>query len=137
MDDSLVRATTTATSLDVEQDRGNIFKTQSKATPNESSSQGTDSGGGPKCQKMMGDTITQTRSENVNKFSNDPLLAGVNVENKDQDLLSFFIIAVQTPISGISILLAVGTPSTGSGNLYCQWELSPGSGNALCILFPT
>nr|GEY77949.1 reverse transcriptase domain-containing protein [Tanacetum cinerariifolium] len=33
---------------------------------------------------------------------------------------------VQTPGSGISILLAVGTPSTGSGNLYCQWELSPG-----------
>nr|GEY50769.1 hypothetical protein [Tanacetum cinerariifolium] len=49
----------------------------------------------------------------------------------------FFIIAVQTPGSGISFLLAVGTPSTGSGNLYCQWELSPGSGNALCILFPT
>nr|GEU76661.1 hypothetical protein [Tanacetum cinerariifolium] len=51
--------------------------------------------------------------------------------------LSFFIIAVQTPGSGISILLAVGTPSTGSGTLYCQWELSPSSGNALCILFPT
>nr|GFA46988.1 retrovirus-related Pol polyprotein from transposon TNT 1-94 [Tanacetum cinerariifolium] len=49
----------------------------------------------------------------------------------------FFIIAVQTPGSGISILLVVGTPSTGSGKLYCQWELSPGSGNALCILFPT
>nr|GEX27238.1 hypothetical protein [Tanacetum cinerariifolium] len=49
----------------------------------------------------------------------------------------FFIIAVQTPGSGISILLAMGTPSTGSGNLYCQWELPPGSGNALCILFPT
>nr|GEU77954.1 hypothetical protein [Tanacetum cinerariifolium] len=48
--------------------------------------------------------------------------------------LVFFIIAVQTPGSGISILLAVGTPFTGSGNLYCQWELSPGSGNALCIL---
>nr|GEY65369.1 hypothetical protein [Tanacetum cinerariifolium] len=45
--------------------------------------------------------------------------------------------SVQTPGSGISILLAVGTPFTGSGNLYCQWELSPGSGNALCILFPT
>nr|GEZ02993.1 hypothetical protein [Tanacetum cinerariifolium] len=43
----------------------------------------------------------------------------------------FFIIAVQTLGSGISILLAVGTPSTGSGNLYCQWELSPSSGNAL------
>nr|GEX24280.1 hypothetical protein [Tanacetum cinerariifolium] len=35
----------------------------------------------------------------------------------------FFIIAVQTAGSGISILLAVGTPSTGSRNLFCQWEL--------------
>nr|GEY07456.1 ribonuclease H-like domain-containing protein [Tanacetum cinerariifolium] len=34
---------------------------------------------------------------------------------------------LQTPGSGISILLAVGTPSTGSGNLYCKWELSPGT----------
>nr|GEY73621.1 hypothetical protein [Tanacetum cinerariifolium] len=49
----------------------------------------------------------------------------------------FASLELQTPGSGISILLAVGTPSTGSGNLYCQWELSPGSGNALCILFPT
>ncbi|GKD93076.1 hypothetical protein Tco_1372913 [Tanacetum coccineum] len=35
MDDSLERAATTATSLDVEQDRGYINKTQSKATLNE------------------------------------------------------------------------------------------------------
>nr|GEU66386.1 putative ribonuclease H-like domain-containing protein [Tanacetum cinerariifolium] len=34
INDSLERATTTTTSLDVEQDRGNISKTQSKATPN-------------------------------------------------------------------------------------------------------
>nr|GEW60979.1 hypothetical protein [Tanacetum cinerariifolium] len=34
--------------------------------------------------------------------------------------IRFFIIAVQTPGSGISILLAVGTPSTDSGNLYCH-----------------
>ncbi|GKD41304.1 uncharacterized mitochondrial protein-like protein [Tanacetum coccineum] len=47
-DDSLERATTTATGLDAEQDRGNIFKTQSKATPNEPSSIGTSSGGGPR-----------------------------------------------------------------------------------------
>ncbi|GKD85531.1 hypothetical protein Tco_1356685 [Tanacetum coccineum] len=47
MDDSLERASTTATSLDAEQDRGNINKTQSKATPNEVGSQGTTSGGGP------------------------------------------------------------------------------------------
>ncbi|GJV79659.1 putative ribonuclease H-like domain-containing protein [Tanacetum coccineum] len=54
-------AATTASSLEAEQDSGNINKTQSKATPNESSSQGTNSGGGPWCQETMGDTIAQTR----------------------------------------------------------------------------
>ncbi|GJZ44942.1 hypothetical protein Tco_0592538 [Tanacetum coccineum] len=48
MDDSLVRAATTVTSLDAEQDRGNINKTQSKATLNEPSSPGTSSGSGPR-----------------------------------------------------------------------------------------
>nr|GEW63289.1 putative ribonuclease H-like domain-containing protein [Tanacetum cinerariifolium] len=48
--DSLVRAATTASSLREEQDNGNIAKTQSKATPNESSSQGTDLGGGPRVE---------------------------------------------------------------------------------------
>ncbi|GKG29028.1 hypothetical protein Tco_0416393, partial [Tanacetum coccineum] len=56
MEDSLVRAATTATGLDVEQD----------------------SGGGPKRQETMRDTIAQTRFENVSKTSNDSLLAGVN-----------------------------------------------------------
>ncbi|GJY20848.1 hypothetical protein Tco_0393414 [Tanacetum coccineum] len=59
--DSLVRAATTASSLEAEHDKDNINKTQSKATPNESSSQGTNSGGGPWCQETMGDTIAQTR----------------------------------------------------------------------------
>ncbi|GJU52570.1 hypothetical protein Tco_1226284, partial [Tanacetum coccineum] len=75
-DDSLERATTTATGLDAEQDRGNISKTQSKAIPNEPSFIRTSSGGGPKHQDTMGDTIAQTRSENVSKFSNDLLLVG-------------------------------------------------------------
>ncbi|GJY89649.1 hypothetical protein Tco_0504845 [Tanacetum coccineum] len=75
MDDNLERAATTATSLDAEQDRGNIVKTQSKATLNEPSSPGTSSGSGPRRQKTMGDTIAQTRFENVSKLSNDPLLA--------------------------------------------------------------
>nr|GEX77708.1 uncharacterized mitochondrial protein AtMg00810-like [Tanacetum cinerariifolium] len=61
--DRLVRAATTASSLEAEQDSGNITKTQSKATPNESSSQRTNSGGGPMCQETMEDTIAQTRVE--------------------------------------------------------------------------
>ncbi|GJS63906.1 hypothetical protein Tco_0678470 [Tanacetum coccineum] len=75
IDDSLERAATTATGLDAEQDRGNINKTQSKATPNEPSSTGTSSGGGPRRQETIGDTIAQSRSKNVSKLSNDPLLA--------------------------------------------------------------
>ncbi|GKB82682.1 hypothetical protein Tco_0949577 [Tanacetum coccineum] len=50
--DSLVRAATTAFSLEAEQD----------------------SGGGHRCQETMGDTIAQTRFENVSKLSNDSLL---------------------------------------------------------------
>ncbi|GJT18352.1 hypothetical protein Tco_0877058 [Tanacetum coccineum] len=42
--DSLVRAATTASSLEAEHDSGSIIKTRSKATPNESISQGTNSG---------------------------------------------------------------------------------------------
>ncbi|GKA77611.1 hypothetical protein Tco_0784072 [Tanacetum coccineum] len=54
MDDSLERVATTATSLDADQDRGNINKTQFKATLDEPSSLGTSSGSGPKRQETMG-----------------------------------------------------------------------------------
>ncbi|GKC65585.1 hypothetical protein Tco_1098183, partial [Tanacetum coccineum] len=47
LDDSLVRAATTASSLEAEQDSGNITKTQYKATLNELSSPGTSLGSGP------------------------------------------------------------------------------------------
>ncbi|GJV36144.1 hypothetical protein Tco_1408621 [Tanacetum coccineum] len=85
--DSLVRAATTASSLEAEQDSGNINKTQSKATLNESSSLGTTSGGGPRYQETIGDTIAQTRFENVSKHSNDSLLARGNTLRSDEDSL--------------------------------------------------
>ncbi|GJT11272.1 hypothetical protein Tco_0858314 [Tanacetum coccineum] len=85
--DSLVRAATTASCLEAEQDSGNITKTRSKATPNESSSLGTTSCGGPKCQKSMGDTIVQTRFENVSKLFNYPLLARGNTPQSGKDRL--------------------------------------------------
>ncbi|GKB51704.1 hypothetical protein Tco_0902457, partial [Tanacetum coccineum] len=87
MDDSLERAATTATRLDAEQDRGNINKTQSKATSNEPSFVGTSSGGGPRHQETIGDTIAQTRFENVSKLSNDPLLARGNTLRSGKDSL--------------------------------------------------
>ncbi|GJR86873.1 integrase, catalytic region, zinc finger, CCHC-type containing protein [Tanacetum coccineum] len=53
--DSLVRAATTASSLEAEQDSGNITKTRSKETPNESSSLGTTSGGSPRGNTLRSD----------------------------------------------------------------------------------
>nr|GEV32373.1 hypothetical protein [Tanacetum cinerariifolium] len=85
LDDRLVRAATTASSLEAEQDNGNINKTQSKATTNESSSQRIDSGGGPRCQEVIGDTIAQTRSKRVSKHSNVSLLAKCNTLQSDED----------------------------------------------------
>ncbi|GKD68992.1 hypothetical protein Tco_1323082, partial [Tanacetum coccineum] len=87
LDDSLVRAATTASSLEAEQESGNISKTQSKATPNESSSLRTTLGGGPRCQQTIGNTIAQTRFGNVFKLSNDPLLARGNTLRSGEDSL--------------------------------------------------
>ncbi|GKA59232.1 ribonuclease H-like domain-containing protein [Tanacetum coccineum] len=58
-------------------DRGNINKTQSKATPNEPSSPGTSSGGGPRRQETMGDTIAQTRLCRMYLIFQNPLLERV------------------------------------------------------------
>ncbi|GJZ96534.1 hypothetical protein Tco_0668868 [Tanacetum coccineum] len=86
-DDSLVRAATTASSLEAEQDSGNINKTRSKEILNEQSSHGTSLGSGPRCQETMRDTIAQTRFENVSKTSYDSLLARVNTPRSDEDRL--------------------------------------------------
>ncbi|GJX24451.1 putative ribonuclease H-like domain-containing protein [Tanacetum coccineum] len=59
-EDRMERAITTATSLEVEQDSGNINRTQSMATLNESFPQGTSSGSGPRCQDtILGDAEAQ------------------------------------------------------------------------------
>ncbi|GKB42633.1 hypothetical protein Tco_0887575 [Tanacetum coccineum] len=87
LSDSLVRAATIASSLEAEQDSANINNTQSKTTPNESSSLGTTSSSGPKCQETIGDTIAQTRFENVSKHSNDSLLVRGNTLQSDKDRL--------------------------------------------------
>ncbi|GKC49973.1 hypothetical protein Tco_1072718 [Tanacetum coccineum] len=85
--DRLVRVATTASSLEAKQDSCNIDKTHSKATPNESSSPGTTSGGGPRCQETMGDTIAQTRFKRVSKQSNNSLLSRGNTLQSDEDII--------------------------------------------------
>ncbi|GKE68514.1 hypothetical protein Tco_1526586 [Tanacetum coccineum] len=52
-EDRMERAATTASSLDAEQDSGNINRTQSMPTLNESFPQGTDSDSGPMCQNTI------------------------------------------------------------------------------------
>nr|GEX01810.1 hypothetical protein [Tanacetum cinerariifolium] len=60
--DRLMRAATTASSLEEKQD----------------------SGGGPRCQETIGDTIAQTRFERVSKHSNDSLLVRENTKTTQQ-----------------------------------------------------
>ncbi|GKB48845.1 hypothetical protein Tco_0899598, partial [Tanacetum coccineum] len=85
--DRVERAATTAASLDAEQDSGNILKTQSMAIPNVPLSQEIGTGGGPRCQKAMGGTIAQTRSERVPTSSYDsPLLRGNTLGSYEERL---------------------------------------------------
>ncbi|GJT69388.1 hypothetical protein Tco_1028674 [Tanacetum coccineum] len=85
MDDSLEKAATTATSLDAEQDRELYDDNFGHSCFHHVSffyslcliKSRIPTGGDPRRQETMGDTIAQTRSENVFKPSNDPLLARV------------------------------------------------------------
>ncbi|GJZ58407.1 hypothetical protein Tco_0613901 [Tanacetum coccineum] len=80
------RAATTASSFEDEQDSGNINRTQSMATLNESFPQGTDSGSGPRCQvTILGGAEAQTRFETASKQSNDPPLSRVNTLGSGED----------------------------------------------------
>ncbi|GJR05669.1 putative ribonuclease H-like domain-containing protein [Tanacetum coccineum] len=109
------RVPLTTSSLEAEQDSVNIDKTQSKATPNEPSSPGTSSGGGPRRQETMGDTIAQTRSENVSKLSNDPLLARGNTLQSGEDSLKLEeLMALCTTLQ--SRVLALETTKTTQAN---------------------
>ncbi|GKE34522.1 hypothetical protein Tco_1453844, partial [Tanacetum coccineum] len=83
--DSVERAATTAATLDAEQDSGNINRTQSTAIPNVPFPQGIGSGGSPRCQEAIGDTIAQTRSERVSTPSYDSPLLEVNTPGNDEE----------------------------------------------------
>ncbi|GJS66478.1 putative ribonuclease H-like domain-containing protein [Tanacetum coccineum] len=85
-DDRVVRAATTATSLEAEQESGNIHKTRSTVTLNEPSPQGTGSGSGPRCQDTtLGDADAQTKFETASKQSHDPPLSKVNTSGSGED----------------------------------------------------
>ncbi|GJY09151.1 putative ribonuclease H-like domain-containing protein [Tanacetum coccineum] len=85
--DSVERAATTATSLDAEQDSGNINRTQSTTMPNDPLPQRISSGGRPMRQETMGDRPAQIRFESLSKLSYDSPLGGVNIPRSDEDII--------------------------------------------------
>ncbi|GJW05753.1 putative ribonuclease H-like domain-containing protein [Tanacetum coccineum] len=85
-EDRMERASTTASSLEAEQDSGNILRTQSMEILNEPIPQGTSSGSGPKRQDtILGDRPAQTRFERLSKQSNDLPLSRVNTLGSGED----------------------------------------------------
>ncbi|GJR54149.1 putative ribonuclease H-like domain-containing protein [Tanacetum coccineum] len=83
--DSVERAATNASSLEVEQDSGNIIRTQSMAMPNVPLPKGIGSGGRPRRQETIKDKPPQTRFESLSKQSYDSPLGGVNTPRSDED----------------------------------------------------
>ncbi|GJZ46897.1 ribonuclease H-like domain-containing protein [Tanacetum coccineum] len=85
-EDRMERAATTASSLEAELVGGNINRTQSMETLNESFPQGTNLGSGPRCQDtILGGAEAQTRFEAASKQSNDPPLSRVNTLGSRED----------------------------------------------------
>nr|GEV98542.1 hypothetical protein [Tanacetum cinerariifolium] len=70
LDDRLVRVATTASSLEVEQNSGNIDKIQSKATPNEASYSETTSGGGHRGNILRSDKDSMKLNELMELYTN-------------------------------------------------------------------
>ncbi|GKB60900.1 hypothetical protein Tco_0917086 [Tanacetum coccineum] len=88
MHDGLVRATTTAFSLETEQGSGNIAKTQTKATSSGPSSPRTSSEGGPGYHFTMGDIPIQARPKRVSNLPNEPPLREDKVTSLEDELAS-------------------------------------------------
>ncbi|GJT97140.1 putative ribonuclease H-like domain-containing protein [Tanacetum coccineum] len=86
-DERVVRAATTASSLEAEHESGNIHKTRPTTTLNEPSPQGLDSDSGPKCQDttLGGGVDAQTRFETTSKKSHDPPLLEGNTSGSGED----------------------------------------------------
>nr|GEV87150.1 reverse transcriptase domain-containing protein [Tanacetum cinerariifolium] len=118
-EDRMERAATTASSLEAEQDSGNINKTQSMATLNEPLPQGTGSGSGPMCQvTILRSVEAQTRFKAASKQSNDPPLLRVHTLRSGEDIIK---------LKGIDRILNV-TPLFETMMVNAQEEVGEGSG---------
>nr|GEW82418.1 hypothetical protein [Tanacetum cinerariifolium] len=116
--DRVVRAATTAASLEAEQKSGNINTTRSTTTLNEPSPQGTGSGSGPRRHvTTFGDTNAQIRFETASKQSYNPPLSEDNTSGsrednmKHQNDLTYFV----TPTSHDPPLSRAHRPKSDEG----------------------
>nr|GEV00903.1 hypothetical protein [Tanacetum cinerariifolium] len=89
MHDGLGRATTTTSSLAVEQGSGNISKTQTKATPYGPSSLRTCSEGIPGCHFTLGDSPVQDRPERLSNLPNEPPLGEGNTSRSEEGSMQY------------------------------------------------
>ncbi|GKF51107.1 hypothetical protein Tco_0147574, partial [Tanacetum coccineum] len=116
--DRVVRAATTASSLEAEQENGNIHKTRSTATLNEPSPQGTSLGSGLRCQDTtLGDADAQTRFETASKQSRDPPISEVNTSGSGEDSMEHLddLTDFVLPTPHDSPLLGGHTPGSDEG----------------------
>ncbi|GJV14715.1 retrovirus-related pol polyprotein from transposon TNT 1-94 [Tanacetum coccineum] len=98
--DGLVRATTTASSLEAEQGSGNIAKTQTKATSSRPSSPRTSSEGGLGCHITMGDIPVQARPKRVSNLPNElPLGEGNTSRSGEGSMQLLELINLYTKLS--------------------------------------
>nr|GEX05823.1 hypothetical protein [Tanacetum cinerariifolium] len=120
--DIVERAATTTSSLEVEQDSGNILRTQSMATLNELIPYGTGSGSGPRHQHtILGDRPAETRFKRLSKQSNEPpfsrdtevntasipiTTASINITTAEP------ISTVSAPITTSGVYVSTAKPST-------------------------
>ncbi|GJV29885.1 putative ribonuclease H-like domain-containing protein [Tanacetum coccineum] len=107
-EDIMERAATTASSLEAKQDSGNINRTQSMATLNESFPQGTDSGSGPRCQDtILRGVEAQIRFEAASKQSNNPPLSRVNTLGSEEDSMKLKELMELFNVVRLNLLLPV------------------------------
>ncbi|GKB34271.1 hypothetical protein Tco_0879213, partial [Tanacetum coccineum] len=117
-DDKVVRATTTAASLDTTQASGNITKTQSMTMSNDPLSQEIGSSDRPRCQESIEGVIAQTRSERASKHSYDSPIPGVNTPRSDEEILEQHELTDNVPPTPHDSPLPGGhTPESDEGRL--------------------
>ncbi|GJZ38366.1 hypothetical protein Tco_0584557 [Tanacetum coccineum] len=115
MDDSLVRAATTASSLEAEQDSGNIDKTRSKAALNEPSSLGTSSALGlsKRVESSEDEGLGEEDASKQGRIADIDVDAGINLVSTHFDAdTDMFGVMLHEPETGTKLQQLLATTIT-------------------------